>query len=103
MFVFEDIITLEDRAIQRILREVDTKDLAMSLKGTKDDVKEKIFKNMSERAQGMLREEMEYMGPVRAREVQEIQTKIVGIIRTLEVAGEIVISRGEGSEDELID
>lgn len=102
MFVFEDIITLEDRAIQRILREVDTKDLAMSLKGTKEDVKEKIFKNMSERAQAMLRDEMEYMGPVRAREVQEIQSKIVGIIRTLEVAGEIVISR-ENNEDELID
>lgn len=102
MFVFEDIITLEDRAIQRILREVDTKDLAMSLKGTKEDVKEKIFKNMSERAQAMLRDEMEYMGPVRAREVQEIQTKIVGIIRTLEVAGEIIISR-ENNEDELID
>lgn len=102
MFVFEDIVNLEDRAIQRILREVDTKDLAMSLKGTKEDVKEKVFKNMSERAQAMLRDEMEYMGPVRAREVQEIQTKIVGIIRTLEVAGEIIIAR-ENNEDELID
>lgn len=102
MFVFEDIVNLDDRAIQRVLREVDTKDLAMSLKGTKEDVKEKIFKNMSERAQGMLRDEMEYMGPVRAKEVQEIQTKIVGIIRTLEVAGEIVVAR-ENNEDELID
>lgn len=102
MFVFEDIVNLEDRAIQRILREVETKDLAMSLKGTKEDVKEKVFKNMSERAQAMLRDEMEYMGPVRAREVQEIQTKIVGIIRTLEVAGEIIIAR-ENNEDELID
>lgn len=102
MFVFEDIITLDDKAIQRILREVDTKDLAMSLKGTKEDVKEKIFKNMSERAQSMLRDEMEYMGPVRAREVQEIQSKIVGIIRTLETAGEIVVNR-ENNEDELID
>lgn len=102
MFVFEDIISLEDRAIQRILREVDTKDLAMSLKGTKEDVKEKIFKNMSERAQAMLRDEMEYMGPVRAREVQEIQSKIVGIIRTLEVSGEIIVAR-DNNEDELID
>ena len=102
MFVFEDIISLEDRAIQRILREVDTKDLAMSLKGTKEDVKEKVFKNMSERAQSMLRDEMEYMGPVRAKEVQEIQTKIVGIIRTLELAGEIIIAR-DNNEDELID
>jgi flagellar motor switch protein FliG len=102
MFVFEDIISLDDRAIQRVLREVDTKDLAMSLKGTKEDVKEKIFKNMSERAQEMLRDEMEYMGPVRAKEVQEIQSKIVAIIRTLEVAGEIIVSR-ENNEDELID
>lgn len=102
MFVFEDIVNLEDRAIQRILREVDTKDLAMSLKGTKEDVKEKIFKNMSERAQAMLKDEMEYMGPVRAKEVQEIQSKIVGIIRTLEVAGEIIVSR-DNSEDELIE
>lgn len=102
MFVFEDIVNLEDRAIQRILREVETKDLAMSLKGTKEDVKEKIFKNMSERAQAMLRDEMEYMGPVRAKEVQEIQTRIVGIIRTLEVAGEIIIAR-DNNEDELIE
>lgn len=102
MFVFEDIVNLEDRAIQRILREVDTKDLAMSLKGTKEDVKEKIYKNMSERAQAMLRDEMEYMGPVRAKEVQEIQSKIVGIIRTLEVAGEIIVAR-DNNEDELID
>lgn len=102
MFVFEDIVKLEDRAIQRILREIDTKDLAMSLKGTKDDVKEKIFKNMSERAQAMLQDEIEYMGPVRAREVQEVQSKIVGIIRTLEVAGEIIISR-DNNEDELIE
>ena len=102
MFVFEDIVNIDDRAIQRVLREVDTKDLAMSLKGTKEDVKEKIFKNMSERAQAMLRDEMEYMGPVRAKEVQEVQSKIVGIIRMLEVAGEIVISR-ENNEDELIE
>lgn len=102
MFVFEDIINLEDKAIQRILREVDTKDLAMSLKGTKEDVKEKIFKNMSERAQTMLRDEMEYMGPVRAKEVQEIQTKIVGAIRILEASGEIIVVR-ENNEDELVD
>lgn len=102
MFVFEDIINLDDRAIQRILREVDTKDLALSLKGTKADLKEKIFRNMSDRAQEMLQDEIEYLGPVRAREVQEVQTKIIGIIRNLEVFGEIVISR-ENNEDELID
>ena len=102
MFVFEDIINLDDRAIQRILREVDTKDLALSLKGTKADLKEKIFRNMSDRAQEMLKDEIEYLGPVRAKEVQEVQTKIIGIIRNLEVFGEIVISR-ENNEDELID
>lgn len=102
MFVFEDIVNLDDRSIQKILREVDTKDLAMSLKGTKEDVREKIFKNMSERAQTMLKDDIEYMGPVRAREVQESQTKIVGIIRTLEAAGEIIIAR-EAQEDELIE
>lgn len=99
MFVFEDIIHLEDRAIQRILREVETKDLAMALKGSADTVKEKIFKNMSERASGMLQEDMEYMGPVRARDVQEKQTYIVGVIRALEATGEIVIARGEEEED----
>ena len=102
MFVFEDIINLEDKAIQRILREVETKDLAMSLKGIKEDVKEKVFKNMSERAQTMLRDEMEYMGPVRAKEVQEIQAKIVAVIRVLEASGEIIIAR-ENNEDELVD
>jgi flagellar motor switch protein FliG len=99
MFVFEDIIHLEDRAIQRVLREVETKDLALALKGSVDTVKEKIFKNMSERAAGMLQEDMEYMGPVRSRDVQEKQTYIVGVIRALEATGEIVIARGTEEED----
>ncbi|MDD3237191.1 MAG: flagellar motor switch protein FliG [Candidatus Gastranaerophilales bacterium] len=102
MFVFEDIVNLDDRSIQRVLREVETKDIAMSLKGMKDDVKDKILKNMSERAQQMLVDDMEYMGPVRAKDVQLAQSKIVGIIRTLETAGEIVIFRGM-EEDELIE
>src|SRR5574344_472434 len=102
MFVFEDIVKLDDKTIQRILREIDSKDLAKSLKGTKEDVKDKIFKNMSERAQGILQNDMEYMGPIRAKEVQETQIKIVGIIRTLESNGEIVILR-ESQEDELIE
>lgn len=100
MFVFEDIIQLDDRAIQRMLREVETKDLALALKGANEDVQEKIFKNMSERAGGMVKDDMEYMGPVRSRDVQEMQTKIVGIIRALEATGEIIISRG--GEDDLI-
>jgi len=102
MFVFEDIIKLEDKAIQKILREVETRDIALSLKGAKDDLKDKIFSNMSERARAMLKDDMEYMGPVRAKDVQETQTKIVRIIRTLEAAGEIVIDRG-GVGEELID
>ena len=102
MFVFEDIIKLDDKAIQKILREVDTRDIALSLKGAKDDLKEKIFSNMSERARAMLKDDMEYMGPVRAKDVQEVQTKIVRLIRTLESAGEINIDRG-GDGEELID
>ena len=78
------------------------KDLAISLKGVRDDLKEKIFANMSERAQTVLMEELEYMGPVRAKEVQEKQTKIVGIIRMLEAAGEIEITR-DTQEDEYIE
>lgn len=100
MFVFEDIVQLDDRAIQRMLREVETKDLALALKGANEDVKVKVFTNMSERAGNMLKDDMEYMGPVRSRDVQEMQTKIVGIIRALEATGEIVISRG--GEDDLI-
>jgi flagellar motor switch protein FliG len=102
MFVFEDILQLKDNAIQRIIREVDTKDLAISLKGVREEIKEKIFVNMSERAQAMLQEELEYMGPVRAKEVQEKQTKIVGIIRMLEASGEVVITR-DAQEDEYIE
>ncbi len=102
MFVFEDIIQLKDNAIQRIIREVDTRDLAISLKGVREELKEKIYSNMSERAQAMLKDELEYMGPVRAKEVQEKQTKIVGIIRALESAGEIIITR-DSAEDEYIE
>ncbi len=101
MFVFEDIIQLEDRAIQSIMREVDIKDLATALKGTSAEVQEKIFKNMSERAVGMLKEDMEFMGPVRLRVVEEAQQKIVAVIRKLEESGELVIGR-TGEEDVLV-
>ncbi|MEW5819462.1 MAG: flagellar motor switch protein FliG, partial [Cyanobacteriota bacterium] len=100
MFVFEDIVQLDDRAIQRMLREVETKDLSLALKGSNEEVKEKVFKNMSERAGGMLKDDMEYMGPVRTKDVQEMQTKIIGIIRALEATGEIIISRG--GDDDII-
>lgn len=101
MFVFEDIVQLDDRAIQTILREVDMKELATALKGVNKDVQDKVYKNMSERAVGMLKEEMEFMGPVRLRVVEEAQQKIVSIIRRLEEAGEIVVGRS-GEEDVLV-
>ena len=101
MFVFEDILSLDDRAIQAIMREVDMKDLATALKGTNPDVQNKVFKNMSERAVSMLREDMEFMGPVRLRVVEEAQQKIVAVIRRLEETGELVIGRS-GEEDVLV-
>ncbi|MBL8965453.1 MAG: flagellar motor switch protein FliG [Spirochaetaceae bacterium] len=98
MFVFEDIVLLDDRSIQKVLREVDGQELAKALKGVDNEVCEKIFKNMSKRAATMLKEDMEYMGPVRLKDVEEAQQKIVSIIRHLEESGEIIISRGEGDE-----
>lgn len=100
MFVFEDVVQLEDRAIQSIMKEVDVKDLATALKGVGVEVQEKIYRNMSERAVGMLKEDMEFMGPVKLRLVEESQQKIVAVIRRLEEAGEITIGRGE--EDVLV-
>lgn len=100
LFVFEDIITLDNSAIQRILREVDLKDLTYALKGASEEVKERIFRNMSSRAGEMLREDMEALGPVRLREVEAAQQRIVQIIRNLDEAGEIIISRG--GEDAII-
>ena len=101
MFIFEDIIMLDDRAIQAIMREVDVKELGTALKGVGVDVQNKIFKNMSERAVAMLKEDMEFMGPVRLRVVEEAQQKIVAAIRRLEEAGEIVVGRS-GEEDVLV-
>ncbi|MDI6631166.1 MAG: flagellar motor switch protein FliG [Bacillota bacterium] len=100
MFMFEDIVKLDDVSIQRILREVNTKDLAVALRGATEEVKNRIFKNMSQRAGKMLKDELEFMGPVRLRQVEEAQQKIVKIIRALEEAGEIIIARG--GEDALI-
>lgn len=98
MFVFEDILSLDDRAIQRVLRDVDTNDLAIALKGANEDVQNVIFNNMSKRLAVMIREDMEFMGPVRMKDVEEAQQKIVSIIRKLEDSAEIVISRGGGDE-----
>ncbi|HWR40402.1 MAG TPA: flagellar motor switch protein FliG [Patescibacteria group bacterium] len=98
MFVFEDIVLLDDRSLQLVLREIESKDLALALKASSTEVSEKVYKNMSKRASEMLREEIEFMGPVRIRDVEEAQQKIVNVIRRLEESGEIIVSRGKGDE-----
>ena len=100
MFVFENIITLDDVSIQRILREIDTKDLSLALKGCSEEVANSIFKNQSKRAAASLKEDMEFLGPVRLMDVEKAQQKIVGVLRRLDEAGEIVLSRG--GEDAII-
>ena len=101
MFVFDDLINLDNRTIQQVLREVDAKDLALALKGCKDEVKEHILKNMSTRAKAMILEDMEVMGPVRLKHAEEAQQKIVNVVRQLEEMGEIVVARG-GEEEVMI-
>ncbi|KUK59039.1 MAG: Flagellar motor switch protein FliG [Synergistales bacterium 53_16] len=100
LFTFEDIIKIDDRSLQKALREVETGELALALKGVSDDLRAKFFNNMSSRAAEMLQEEMEYMGPVRLRDVEEAQQKVVDRIRALEEAGEIVLTGG--GEDVVI-
>ncbi len=100
MFVFEDIINLDDRSIQKVLREVDNKELSMALKAASEELKGKILSNMSSRAAEMIEEELQYMGPVRLREVEEVQTRVIDVIRRLEDEGQIVI--GHGAEDAMI-
>ncbi len=98
MFVFEDILLLDDRAIQRVLRDVDNNDLGIALKGANEEVQNVIFKNLSKRLAAMIKEDMDFMGPVRMKDVEEAQQKIVSVIRKLEDNAEIVISRGGGDE-----
>lgn len=98
MFVFEDILTLDDRAIQRVLRDVDNNDLAVALKNANEEVQTVIFNNLSKRLAAMIKEDMDFMGPVRLKDVEEAQQKIVNIVRKLEDSSEIVISRGGGDE-----
>jgi flagellar motor switch protein FliG len=100
MFLFEDLSFIDDKGIQRLLREVDKKDLAMSLKVAEEKLRDKIFKNMSERAQELLKEELQYMGPVRLKEVEAAQTRIVEIVKQLEDSGELVIA-GRGGKEEV--
>lgn len=98
MFVFEDILSLDDRSIQRVLREVDNNELAVALKGSNEEVQNLIFSNLSKRLATMIKEDMEFMGPIRMKDVEEAQQKIVNIIRKLEDSAEIIISRGGGDE-----
>lgn len=100
MFMFEDIVTLDDRGIQQVLRQVETPDLATALKGVREDVRQKIMSNLSERASENLAEEIELLGPVRLRNVEESQAKIIQVIRSLEESGQIVVRRAD--DDELV-
>ncbi len=102
MFVFDDIVLLDDRSIQRLLKEVETKDLSLALKAAGEEVKEKIFKNVSERVAVMMKEEMEYMGPTRLSDVEAAQGRIVETVRRLEEEGQIIISGRGGKEDIIV-
>ncbi|MDE3838516.1 flagellar motor switch protein FliG [Bacillus methanolicus] len=98
MFVFEDIVTLDNRAIQRVIRDCENEDLMLALKVSSDEVREIVYKNMSQRMVETFKEEMELMGPVRLRDVEEAQSRIVAIIRRLEESGEIIVARGGGDD-----
>ena len=101
MFVFEDILLVDDRGVQKVLQEVDHETLALALKSATDEVKDKVFRNLSERARVVIQEDMEYMGPVRLTEVEAAQQRIVDMIRRMEDAGEIII-QGRGGEEEVV-
>ncbi len=101
MFVFEDVLLLDDRSMQRVLKEVDTKELSMALKGASEELQEKFFRNMSSRASEMIKEDMEFMGPIRLKDVEEVQQRIVDVVRRLEEDGEIIIS-GRGGEEDIV-
>lgn len=102
MFTFDNLMLVDDRGIQRLLREVNQRELAIALKNASEEVKAKVFKNMSERAAIILREEMENLGPVRLREVEEEQQRMVALVRVLQEAGEIFVQGRGGDEDEEI-
>jgi flagellar motor switch protein FliG len=101
MFVFEDILLVSDKGIQAVLKEIENEDLSLALKTATEEVRDKVFRNMSERAAQMIKEDMEFMGPVRVSDVEAAQQRIVDVVRKLEDAGEIIIS-GRGGEKELI-
>jgi len=94
---------LDDKSLQRVMKEVDVKDLSMALKGTSEELQVKCFNNVSERVATLIQEEMDFMGPVRLRDVEEVQQRIVDVVRSLEEDGEIVISGKGGAEDALVE
>jgi flagellar motor switch protein FliG len=102
MFVFEDVMQVNDKGIQSVLKEVENDDLALALRTASEDLKTKIFKNMSERAAALIKEDMEYMGPVRLSDVESAQQKIVDVVRRLEDAGEIVIAGRGGDKEQIV-
>src|SRR3954452_11359493 len=102
LFTFEDVVKLDDRSIQLVLKETDQKDLAIALRGVSEDVRQRVFSNMSERGGEMLKEEIEFQPPQRRRVVEEAQGRIVGVVRRLEEAGQVILSRGSGGEDEMM-
>jgi flagellar motor switch protein FliG len=101
MFTFEDLVKVDDRGLQRLLQEVEQKDLVLSLKAASEEVVAKIFKNMSERTAGIVKQEMEFLGPVRVKDVEEAQRKVVGVARRLEEAGELILA-GAGGDDRIV-
>jgi len=98
MFVFEDCKHLDDRSMRELLKEVSNDDLTLAMRGATDDLKDRFFNNMSERAANMIREELEYMGPARLTEVEAAQQNIVRVVRKLENAGKIIVNRGGGGD-----
>jgi flagellar motor switch protein FliG len=98
MFIFEDLVLVEDRGFQKLLRRVETKELAIALKAASEEVKQKVYKNMSERAAEMLKEEMEVLGPVRMKEVSDAQQTINSIIQEMEAKGELIIAGRRGEQ-----
>ncbi len=102
LFVFEDLVKLEERAVQQVLREVDQKDLVLALRGAPENVKDLVLANMSERGAAMLVEEMEIQPPQRKKDVDDAQSRVVAVVRRLEEAGTIVIAGGEGEEGEPV-
>ena len=102
MFVFDDLVLLDDRSFQRLLKELETKDLSVALKAAGEEVKNKIFSNVSERVSVMIQEEMEFMGPTRLSDVEAAQSRIVEAVRRLEEEGQIIVSGRGGKEDIIV-